>query len=638
MFRSRKKNAPRQFSKIGKPMNFRSPQTPNFFLAAMLALLCCIASTNARAADIQVNASLSDPTVEVGQPTELEIKITGSTNTKAPREINVDGLSITYSGNRYEQQMNFGFGSNSGSSVSMIHTYSVIPQRAGKFTIPAQTIEVDGKTFQTKPVVFNVGGSANNGGIGGENQSLAFAEIVMPKQSAFVGEMIPVELRFYVDTRVRWNVSQPPALSGEGFTIQKFAPNAQQNQVNRDGRIFDLVTFKTAVTPVKAGKLTLGPATLEALAQIPRARRQRPRSMFDEPFDDFFNDPFGAFAQQQKMTIKSEPAEIEVKSLPASSQAKTFSGAVGQFQLSTSASPTKVHAGDPITITAKITGRGNFDRAGAPQIADEPGWKSYPPSEKFVADDDVGISGTKTFEMAVIANEKKEKLPLLRWTYFDPAKERFVTLSGEQTPIVVEGAPPPTPAPITNNATQPAAPANSQVAQATPPPSDILYIRTDAGNWGESFEPIYRSRIFWATQLAPMTALLAFLGLRVRQTRRGDIRAQRTLAWRKQKADAWRILHDSEKNDTEFLNAVTHWIQLDVAAKTGREPAFIDAATACASRKLNAETAARIEALFAAQAESRYAGTARGGQVFSPAQREDTLKTLKDFEEADARV
>jgi hypothetical protein len=40
----------------------------------------------------------------------------------------------------------------------------------------------------------------------------------------------------------------------------------------------------------------------------------------------------------------------------------------------------------------------------APLLEDDRGWHKYPPSSKFKQDDEVGISGTKTFEMVVSPN------------------------------------------------------------------------------------------------------------------------------------------------------------------------------------------------------------------------------------------
>ena len=107
-----------------------------------------------------------------------------------------------------------------------------------------------------------------------------------------------------------------------------------------------------------------------------------------------------------------------------------------------------VEAGDPLTITVRITGRGDFDRVTVPQISDPSGWKTYPPSAKFQADDDIGISGAKSFEMAVIPQDSKSMSPTLEWSYFDPIKEQYVTLTGQGTPIKVEGEPQAAAAPV----------------------------------------------------------------------------------------------------------------------------------------------------------------------------------------------
>ena len=107
--------------------------------------------------------------------------------------------------------------------------------------------------------------------------------------------------------------------------------------------------------------------------------------------------------------------------------------------MTTDAKPKTVQVGDPITVTNTISGRGTFDRVNAPVIEDERGWHKYPPSSKFKQDDEVGLSGTKTFEMVLSPNEKKQGLPLLAFSYFDPVKEQYVTLHSDPIPINVEG-------------------------------------------------------------------------------------------------------------------------------------------------------------------------------------------------------
>ena len=107
--------------------------------------------------------------------------------------------------------------------------------------------------------------------------------------------------------------------------------------------------------------------------------------------------------------------------------------------MTSDANPKSVQVGDPITVTAKITGRGNFDRVTGPSFDDEHGWHKYPPSADFKQDDDVGISGTKTFETVLSPNERKDKIPAQIFTYFDSTKGQYVTLRSDPIPVRVEG-------------------------------------------------------------------------------------------------------------------------------------------------------------------------------------------------------
>src|SRR5258708_39623791 len=132
------------------------------------------------------------------------------------------------------------------------------------------------------------------------------------------------------------------------------------------------------------------------------------------------------------------------------------------------AKPKNVQVGDPITVTSTITGRGNFDRMNAPALDDEHGWHKYPASSKFKQDDDVGISGEKTFEMVLAPNEKKSAVPPLVFAYFDPVKENYATLRSDPVPIQVEGGTAQAP----GVAAAPAAPATPTATVAiTPAPT-----------------------------------------------------------------------------------------------------------------------------------------------------------------------
>src|SRR5580698_2322267 len=106
------------------------------FLAVAVALFFCAFFTHKScAADASVSATLSDDTTEVGEPVDLTIEITGAGGGQIPRRIDVDGLDISFNGQQHKVQWVNGVTTQSVSCV-----YSVQPQRAGKFTIPAITV------------------------------------------------------------------------------------------------------------------------------------------------------------------------------------------------------------------------------------------------------------------------------------------------------------------------------------------------------------------------------------------------------------------------------------------------------------------------------------------------------------------
>ena len=83
----------------------------------------------------------------------------------------------------------------------------------------------------------------------------------MPKTNVYVGEMIPVEIRLRIDSRVRFDpnpVAADPRIGGQGFTIQKLQrPVERQETIN--GRRYFVYIYKTAIAAAKTGSLTIGP-------------------------------------------------------------------------------------------------------------------------------------------------------------------------------------------------------------------------------------------------------------------------------------------------------------------------------------------------------------------------------------------
>src|SRR5215471_8347406 len=609
------------------------------FQRISIAFLIAVACVDlARADSPSVTAVLSNSEATVGETVELQIKVTGPGDARPPEEISIDGLEIHSTGTSRQFE---------------IHNYSILPLRAGRFTIPPQTVLAGGKILRTPELALNVadvpgqqsttrpGRSAQ----GTQSQStnardMVFAELIVPKKTAYVGEIVPVQIRMGFDARVHPRLTEPPDITGQGFTAQKLQQSSQ-NLETINGRPFEVVTFKTAIAAARAGKFEIGPVKATAQVVVPRKRSApRSRSPFDlfdldDPFSDpFFSNPFAQFGERRDVQISSDPVALEVKPLPPNAP-PSFSGAIGSFTMATDAKPKSVQVGDPITVTTAISGRGNFDRVNAPLFEDERGWHKYPPSSKFKQDDEVGISGAKTFEMVVSPNENKQSLPVFAFSYFDPAKEQYVALHTEQTPITVQGG---TTAPAVA-AQQPAsspatAPRGRAPVSNSTKPQDILYQLTEPSRTMASFEPFYARRGFLLAQSLPLAALLVFAGWKIRRARLDDREARRIGALQHEAAALMHKLRRGDVSPQEYYAEASRVVRLKAAlASRNRsvDPNVVDAESAAETFKLDTDSRDRLRRLFEQNDEWQYSGTHNGPGRISPENRRDVLELIENL-------
>jgi len=610
-----------------------------------LTPLAIAAMQSSFAASPSVTAVLSNSQPAVGQIVQLEIKISGANKAKVPESISIDGLEIHQTGQMYESSLSFGFGGNEGSS-SATYTYSVLPLKAGQFNIPPQTVRVGSDSLRTPELVLNVAqGSRGSAGSSQSGQTqvaskLAFAELVVAKKDAYVGEMVPAEIRLGFDPRARGRLQDGPELSGQGFTTQKLQ-QPRENLETIGGRTYQVYTFKTAIAAARPGKLEIGPVTAKAVVVLPRrpstSPRTRPRSPFDlfnldDPFSDpFFSDPFGSTGERTELPIQSETAALNVKPLPPNPP-PNFSGAIGNFTMTADAKPKTVQVGDPITVTSTIAGRGNFDRMNGPALEDERGWHKYPPSSKFKQDDDVGMSGEKTFEMVIAPNEKKPAVPPLVFAFFDPVKETYVTLRSTAVPIQVEGGAGPSAATAPAVAATSAAPTSTVgvIPAPTAKPQDILYQLIDLGRV-RSFTPIYARPVFWIAQLASFILLLGFVGWKIRQAKIDNLEAQRTAALQEESSELLRKLRRGELSPQEYFSNASRVVRVKTALVKNLNPNAVDAETAAKAFDLGEHERAQLRTLFDRSDELRFSGSGNGAKTISSEEREEVLRLLESL-------
>lgn len=580
-------------------------------------------------AEVTVNAALDSSQVDVGESTTLQVTVTGADDAEDPKLPSVPHLQIQAVGRQTSYNASLGFGSGNSITQQLIFSYSLTADQAGNYTIPAITVTADGKSYSSNPVSLVVGGSTsqNTGQSSGKNY---FAQIVVPKTSAYVGESLPVEIKYYVDGNIPLQAGQegPPSLDTNGLTAPKLRLS-DQGQTDYQGRPFRVIVFKTIATPVKAGTLQVGPSSFIFIMQLPDSNNRRRRSPFgNSPFQQFFGDDDVYNLIPRQVTVTADATPLQVKPLPVTGRPADFSGAVGNFKIVGQSSASEVKAGEPLTVTVSISGRGNFDRIASPQLEQAPGWRSYPATSTMKADDDIGLSGTKTFQISLVPSGGQTEVPPLHFSYFDPEQEKYISLSTDKIPVKVDGSiATPTPAPIVAAAT--ATPAANNAAAAD---RDILYILPSA-QWDHSaFTPIYRTAGFWVAQAIPLSALLGFALLQHSRRRAGDERSLRLRTLTKQSEEQKTRWQRSGVARGQFYEAATAWMRTVSAIHHGGEPGALSGNEILARSGVDAATREELKSLFDLHGEMLYAGGARSEEPLPENRRTTLVSALNSFE------
>lgn len=470
------------------------------FLHVLIAALFWMAfSAVAMAANFTV--SLDRDTINLGESAMLTMTFDGGDPNTLPSLPAIPNFN--YVGPSRSEQTSLVFnGAQSQSSHQITYVYTLTPTQLGEYVIPAMTAVIDGQSFNSQPVKLTV----TKAPAPAVNPKTVFLKLAIPKAEVYIGEILPLEIQLYLAEQV--HLSEMPHFKEEGFTLGKMLQPTQAATMINNQR-YEVVTFKTCVVAAKVGKIDLGPASVTISVPKPNSRRSFP---FNEPVD------------WQNVTIESEPQTVQVLPLPRENVPAGFCGAVGNYALDLTVSPTNVAVGDPITIKAKITGHGALDAVTLPA---QDGWqqfKLYPPTAEFQPSDQLGLNGTKTFALTAVPQSMDiTELPQFTFSFFDPEQKGYRTLTQPATPLIVRPSAASLPPPIVSNA---------NVNESQPASKDIVHIKPRLGVLAQIPQPLVQQPWFVALQGAPVLAWLTLLYSRKQKERLANnprLRRQRTV-------------------------------------------------------------------------------------------------------------
>jgi hypothetical protein len=538
--------------------------------ALALALIPAVAlGFNVRADS--VTATVNSPEVAVGQSAQLTVTLTGSQT--QPSIPSVDGLEITPNGQSTQVEI-----INGSMTASASDTYEITPQREGTFVIPGiragnatsqpitlHAVKGSGMATTSSPSTVpgpspalpppSVGSGADDASTQPEG-GFGSIQVIIPKRAFYVGEFVPVEIKAFIPEGLTATVTDLPQFTSDGLTLNSLSAKPDQNSKVINGQPFTVLTWHSALTAVKSGDYSIDLKMPESVV-VPQAS---PQMNADDGtnFDNFFKNAFasmGTLGTKKEVTLESSAKAVKVLPLPQTNRPADFNGAVGQFEIEASATPTQVNAGDPITLRLKVTGAGNFDRVSPTLLTGDSRWKTYSAKSHFDPADSVGYQGVKTFEQPIIPNNSSvSAVPALSFSFFNPETRQYVSRTTTPVAVAVSGSP--------ANST-PAAPQVAAAPPPTSPPAPTSGLRSnqiDSGSFVSTLCPIYLNPWFIAGQGVPILALIGGLAFLRRQKMVSDSKRVRAAAIQqaiRQQIIAMDMAMKNHETDAFFIHART---------------------------------------------------------------------------------
>ncbi|MEO7700849.1 MAG: BatD family protein [Opitutus sp.] len=463
-------------------------------VATSLMLLAVAASAQAQSARWE--------SADSGDPSELQLIFEDCAPEGEPPLPKVEGTTFTLAGTASQTTMN-----NFSFSRSTIMTYRARAQRSGTIQIPAFSVQTNKGAI--KVAAFN-GGAARSAA----DANIA-ARLEPGSNNVWAGEVFPLSYVLDVPRRsfnqfgsmIEWN---PAPLVVEDWS--KFEPS--EAVVAGESRL-------RLSSNSRAFAKTPGPLVLNSTTQLVNVQSG--------------SIGFGLFQTPriEQLSVTSNRPSVVVRALPTPA-APGFSGAVGQFKLTSKVVPTTAAVGEPVTWTLELAGTGNWpDVAGLPSRDVSKDFNVVQPQAKRTATEGKLFEAVLTEDVVLVpTRDGKYTLGPVEFAYFDPSTGSYKTASTPRTTITITpplaSATSPTPAPSTS------AVVTESPKSKGPPQSDIKsppapqgIPRDPLAGSSVSLTPMPLKRLVWLVLLPFAVLPILWLWLALTRARRTDPLRQR---------------------------------------------------------------------------------------------------------------
>lgn len=420
----------------GHPIRTRSVLKAVFFGCLFLTILV----SHALAQQVRLTASSNQ--IFAGLPFTLTVEASGFLESPEPTisELHISGAELSFlgvspsvssflsiiNGRRTERK-----------EVRFLYSYRVTVMKAGTYQVPSLSVTQGKVSRSTSSAQFEAREIPTTGDM--------LIELELPDRSIWVGETVPIRIRWYLRRDVSEQTFVVPlfnmeehfevrALSSPGkkkaltFSAgsKKLDLPYESTKEKKNGKTYTLFLFQALITPSRPGTIELPPARVVAQLQVGSQRNV-----------------FGLLVGEKRLfQAVDQSRTLTVRPLPEAHRPESFSGAIGTgFEYTVKADRTVVRVGDPIELEAMIKGRGSLEGISMPPLSAaslSTDLFSFPdelPAGKIQED------GSKVFKVSLrVKSNKVHEIPPLPFSYFNPQGGKYVTVRSLPIALSVKGS------------------------------------------------------------------------------------------------------------------------------------------------------------------------------------------------------
>lgn len=326
--------------------------------------------------------------------------------------------------------------SDSSPLIVSLYAFEIPTLPKGLHVLPQVSVKVGDKVYKSYSRSFEV--YANQGGNGATEQQQAAPQAPVQTSDASLWSEVPELLlqakvdgptKLYPGQQTKFvykylyrghiNLTKEVIPLLEGIGLKKVGDKVTSDYVENNLNVSEFAQTFEAETP---GNYIYGPSIIEGLAYQENSRGEK----------TFATSPLHS---------EVAPVAIEVLPFPTAGKPASFNGAIGKYTFNASLKSDSVTQGEKLTLLLEMTGDPKLiSTVKAPDLMLQPGFSgAFKPSDLPPVSSTVNNTKQFLVELKPLSSFIKE-IPLIEFSSFDPASEKYIVLRSKPIPLIVSKA------------------------------------------------------------------------------------------------------------------------------------------------------------------------------------------------------